>query len=201
MDPSKAVDESLRTEIDNDRSLQLLPVVDAPRVSEIAEQQRQDPELGPILAYVVVPKEKKLARRLVMERSRFAVIDGILYYENPDVEGKWRIAVPVRWREILIREAHDGRFGGHFAERRIYEQLRKHYWWDKMRTDVRQYCRACLVCASRSGQGHAFRPPPEVALPFFQWSGPGSGYVATPLNLHLQYVHNILQFTACVVRL
>ena len=24
----------------------------------------------------------------------------------------------------------------------------------------------------------------EVALPFFQWSGPGSGYVATPLNLH-----------------
>ena len=48
----------------------------------------------------------------------------------------------------------------------------------------------------------------EVALPFFQWSGPGSGYVATPLNLHYiinhfcnNYVHNILKFTACVVRL
>ena len=52
VDPSEAVDESLRTEIENDCSLQLLPVVDAPRVSEIAEQQRQDPELSPILAYV-----------------------------------------------------------------------------------------------------------------------------------------------------
>ena len=28
-----------------------------------------------------------------------------------------------------------------------------------MRTDVRHYCHACLGCASRSGQGHAFQPP------------------------------------------
>ena len=71
---------------------QLLPVVDAPRINAIAEQQRQDPELSPILSYLVdgrVPEERKLARKLVMERSRFDIIDGILYYENPDVEGKW----------------------------------------------------------------------------------------------------------------
>ena len=42
--------------------------------------------------------------------------------------------------EMLIKEAHDGRFGGHFAERRNYKQLRKFYWWDKMRANVRHYC-------------------------------------------------------------
>ena len=130
--------------------------MEATRVNEIAELQKQDPELSPMLKYIEegsVPSEKKLARRLVMERSRFDVVDGVLYYENPGVEGKWRIAVPTSWLETLIKEAHDGRFRGHFAERRIYGQLRKYYWWDKMRADVWKYCRACLVCASRTGQG------------------------------------------------
>ena len=149
-----------------------LPVVEATRVNEIAELQKLDPELSPMLKYIEegsVPSEKKLARRLVMEGSRFDVVDGVLYYENPDVEGKWRIAVPTSWRETLIKEAHDGRFGGHFAERRIYGQLRKYYWWDKMRADVRKYCRACLVCASRTGQGQVLRPqlqPIPVGGPF-----------------------------------
>lgn len=103
-----------------------------------------------------MPEERKLARKLVMERSRFDIIDGILYYGNPDVEGKWKIAVPICWRELLIQEVHDGQFGGHFTERRIYEQLHKYYWWDKMRADVRRYS---LVCASRSGQGRVLRLP------------------------------------------
>ena len=41
-----------------------------------------------------------------------------------------------------MTEAHDGRFAGHFTERRIYEQLRKYYWWDNMRADVLHYCGA-----------------------------------------------------------
>lgn len=28
-----------------------------------------------------------------------------------------------------------------------------------MRADVRRYCRACLVCASRTGQDRVLRPP------------------------------------------
>ena len=73
--------------------LQTSPVA---RVSEIAELQRQDAELSPIVNYLedgTIPTERKLARRLVMERSQFDNVDGLLYYENPDVVGKWRIAV------------------------------------------------------------------------------------------------------------
>ena len=65
------------------------------------------------------------------------------------------VVVPKDRREALIREAHDGRFSGHFAEKRIYELLRRRYWWPKMRAEVRHYCRACLVCASRKGQSRA----------------------------------------------
>ena len=78
---------------------------DAPPLSDIAQMQAQYPELG--------PEEKKLAEKIIMERSRFNVI--------VDDAGKWRITVHVLWREALIKEAHDGRFGGHFAEKRLYQ--------------------------------------------------------------------------------
>ena len=80
--------EPLSPESSSVDDLQTLPVVKATRVSEIAEQQRQDPELSPIIKYLedgTIPTEKKLARRLVMEHSRFDVVDGVLYYENPDM--------------------------------------------------------------------------------------------------------------------
>ena len=147
-------------------------MVEGARESEIAKMQRQDPELSPMLRYVeegTLPSNKKDAKKLVMERSRFDIVDGVLYYENPDVEGRWRIAVPMCWRKTLIKEAHGGRFGGNFAECRIYEQLRRYYWWGRMRTDVREYCRSCLTCASRTGQGQAPRPhlqPIPVGGPF-----------------------------------
>ena len=85
-------------------------------------------------------------------------VEDVLYFENPDVPGRWRITVPKCLRETLLREAHSSRFAGHFAERRIYELLRRYYWWRDMRSDVRKYCRSCMVCASRAGPQRAFKP-------------------------------------------
>ena len=79
------------------------------------------------------------------------------------------MAIPKGRRQELIREAHDGRFSGHFAEKRIFELLRRRYWWPGMRADVRRYCRSCLVCASRKGTGHSIKPalqPIPVGGPF-----------------------------------
>ena len=79
------------------------------------------------------------------------------------------VAIPHARRQDLIQEAHDGRFSGHFAEKRIYELLQRRYWWPGMRADVRRYCRSCLVCASRKGTGQALKPtlhPIPVGGPF-----------------------------------
>ena len=97
------------------------------------------------------------------------MVDGVLYHENPDVPGVWRIAVPRALREILLKESHSGKFAGHFAERKLYATLRTKYWWDNMRSDVRKHCRSCLTCASRKGPGRAPSPklqPIPVGGPF-----------------------------------
>ena len=113
--------------------------------------------------------DEKMARKIVLQSKYFDLIDETLHHENPLFPGKWCLAVPKNKREQLIQEAHDGRFSGHFAEKRIYELLRRRYWWPGMRAEVRKYCRSCLVCASKRGAGHSIKPalqPIPVGGPF-----------------------------------
>ena len=53
-----------------------------------------------------LPADPKLVKRLVADWPRFDIVE--LYYENPDVPGRWRIAVKYL-REILLKEAHSSR--------------------------------------------------------------------------------------------
>ena len=62
-------------------------------------------------------------------------------------------------KQNLLSEAHAGLFSGHLSERKIYDRLRRQYWWRGMRTDVRRFCRSCISCVSRRGPGRAVRPP------------------------------------------
>ena len=146
-------------ECDSDGDLAYTSHVSLP---ELAKKQQEDPELASIFLYLqngVLPENEVAACRLVLERSRYSIVDGILHYENPDVPGVLRCAVPLCLREQLLKEAHGGKFAGHFAERKIYKTLRKKYWWNGMHADVQKYCRACLECATRKGPGRGTRPP------------------------------------------
>ena len=97
-----------------------------------------------------------LARKMTFERPHFEAISGCLYHENPHKPEKWCPVVPERIRPRLLHETHGVRFAGHFGEKRVYDLLRRYYWWSGMRADVRHHCRACLVCASLKGKGLRF---------------------------------------------
>ena len=128
---------------------------------EILQTQRSDPILKEIIEYLEegnLPDDEKRARRLVIERSRFEILDGILHYCDWK-PSQPRIAVPAEIREAILAELHGGRFAGHFAERSLFNTLVKRYWWDGIRRDVRRHCRSCLTCATRKGPGRATRPP------------------------------------------
>ena len=109
---------------------------------EILQAQRSDPNLKEIIDYLeegTLPDDEKRARRLAMERSRFAIVDGILHYCDWK-PSQPRIAVPAELREAILAELHGGRFAGHFAERSLFNTLVERYWWDGMRRDVRRHC-------------------------------------------------------------
>ena len=62
----------------------------------------------------------------------------------------------------------------------------RYYWWDKIRSDVRRYCRACLVCASRIDQGCALKPQLQPIL----IDGPFHRVGVDVLQLPLTYENN-----------
>lgn len=133
-----------------------------PPESDIGNLQRQDPKLALILEYLekdILPDDDARAWKLVLEKSNFEIMDGVLYYLSPTLPDQWRLAVPASLRMTLMKEHHTGKFAGHFTERKMYATLSTRYWWQGMRADVRHFCRSCLVCASRKGTGRGGRPP------------------------------------------
>ena len=87
------------------------------------------------------------------------VVEGILHHEDTADPARWGVVVPQQLRWTVLTEAHSSIFGGHFSERKVYDRLRRNYWWRGMRADTKRFCRGCLECASRKGPGRGVRPP------------------------------------------
>ena len=139
---------------------------------ELVKLQVEDNQLSQLRQYLQdgeLPEDGKQAKRLVLEKERFVILDGVLYYVDPGGQHRLRIAVPKKLRETLIKETHAGPFGGHFAGRGLYKALAQHYWWDGMFGDVVRWCRSCLTCAAYQGCGRRAKPPLQpiaVGAPF-----------------------------------
>ena len=136
--------------------------VDSAANDEIASEQHVDPKLKAIIEYLesgVLPTDKKLVKRLILECSRFTIQNDVLFYVDTAWENSLRIAVPANSQRILLEETHSGSLSGHFAARSMYNILARQYWWEGMYGDVHRYCRACLTCASHSGTGRRHRAP------------------------------------------
>ena len=128
----------------------------------IGSLQQEDAELKAIIDYLksgILPEDSVQARRLALERPRFSLADGVLFHEDQGLPGRPQLVVPRQVQEQLVQESHDGRFSGHFAEKRTWETLRRQFWWPTMRSDIRKCCNACINCATRTGQSRKKKSP------------------------------------------
>ena len=94
-----------------------------------------------------------------LEKCQYVVLDKVLYRIDNLRKNRLRLCVPVCMRSELMKEAHSGRFAGHFSPKRVYSMLAQRYWWDGMYKDVHAHCQCCFSCASYQGTGRRVRPP------------------------------------------
>ena len=138
----------------------------------VHELQWKDPNLVVYFSYLeqqVLPEDDSVSKRIVLESKRMEVIDGVLHREDVSDSSRWCVVVPHELRSDLLKEVHSCVFSGHFSECKVYDHLRRSYWWHDMRSDVRKFCRGCLNCATRKGPRHGIRPllqPIPVKGPF-----------------------------------
>ena len=89
--------------------------------------------------------------KLLNQLDLLSVENGVLYrhwYEH-DSECESRVIVaPKQLRRELFHHLHELRAGGHHLgiKRTVY-QLQRRIYWPGLQSDVRTWCRWCVICA------------------------------------------------------
>lgn len=138
-----------------------------PQVAEhrsISEEQGRDEQLAEVIHFLKsgkLPEDPKRAKKIALQQSLFALVEGILYYIDPKRQNGKRIAVPHHLRTQILEENHHSGMGGHFSGKRLFNALVRHWWWEGMYADVVGYVRNCPECAIVTGGGRRHRPPSQ----------------------------------------
>ena len=130
--------------------------------SNFASHQRKDPELSTIIKYLEdkeLPDDEKLSKQVVLRAAQFSMDNSVLHYVDPKTGSPGRVVVPSHLREQLMAECHGGVMSGHFSGNRLYNTLRRTWWWDTMYRDSMESARNCAECAVVRGSGRPQRPP------------------------------------------
>lgn len=116
------------------------------RKAELAALSRPEGELldiirgglqkDPVALGIITTVQKGQAKLYKFE-------DGLLFYGREQ-----RLYVP-DWHQLrrnLIKECHDTKWAGHPGTRRTRALLEREYFWPRMRSDIDEYVKSCLVC-------------------------------------------------------
>ena len=125
-------------------------------VAAVGHDLPEEAALSEIITFLetgVLPEDNKLTS---ITQSQYTLEEGILYRVEPD--GSLRVIPPEKRREELFRTAHAGAFGAHLRDAKVFSELRHHFWWPGMCTDVTPWSRGCLTFATYS-TGKAVYPP------------------------------------------
>ncbi|GKB06108.1 putative nucleotidyltransferase, ribonuclease H [Tanacetum coccineum] len=68
--------------------------------------------------------------------------DGIRYFEN-------RVWLPLfgGLRDLIMHESHKSKYSIHPGSDKMYQDMKKLYWWPNMKADIATYVSKCLTCA------------------------------------------------------
>ena len=92
--------------------------------------QCSDEEFKPLTEYLevgVLPNDEQQSEKLILEQSRYTMVDKVLYFVDSKSPHHQRNAVLRLMRTKIIEEVHAGRFSTHFA---LKGTLTQSYYWD-----------------------------------------------------------------------
>ena len=129
--------------------------------TSFADEQRKDAGVNVIITFLEtgelhVPTDEKLARLTAFQKS---IKDGLLFLVDPKQEHRLRVVVPSHLREQILTDHHSRLTGGHFAAKKMYAALTRHWWLDGMYRDTAQFTARCPQCAVVTDESRQHRPP------------------------------------------
>nr|XP_029728007.1 uncharacterized protein K02A2.6-like [Aedes albopictus] len=128
----------------------------------LVTMQRQDPKLLEVMESLQQPIRNNYDRQT---RHDYELVRNRLM-RKVENELKWVVPERVRWR--ILKAYHDDM--GHMGEEKVLDNMKKKFWFKRMRHYVKEFIKACPKCAynmAKGGQPEGkLNPIPKIAVPF-----------------------------------
>eukprot|EP00731_Ephydatia_muelleri_P018416 Em0011g456a len=138
-------------------------------LSNIRELQGADEDVGPILQSVISRKvpdtsfckgKTREFNQLVQQWEQLLFKNGILYrYHEDEGNSNVQVVVPKAARCQILKQLHEGAFGGHLGEAKTLNRLRERFYWPGYSEDAVEWCKTCPTCAARKNPSRKSRAP------------------------------------------
>lgn len=115
--------------------------VSTPQTS-FEDEQRKDQEVMDVIKLLeerVLPEDQNRAHKLALQEHLFTIIDQVLYHLDSKQGHQKQAVVPRHLRKMVMEETHRGRMSGHFSGARLFNTLKRHWWWEGMFGDAQQF--------------------------------------------------------------
>ncbi|GJR26119.1 putative reverse transcriptase domain-containing protein [Tanacetum coccineum] len=89
--------------------------------------------------------------------------------ENEDVGGMIRKDIP-KEKSMIMHESHKSKYFIHLGSEKMYQEIKKLYWWPNIKADITTYVSKCLTCARVKAEHQ--RPSGllvQPAIPEWKW--------------------------------
>lgn len=144
-------------------------------LGDIREVQEEDEGIGPILQsinqknsrpeYSEITQLSQEAKYLWSQWDHLRVQNGALQrsWESPSgVHRHRQVIIPRLLRSKVLKHYHDSTTGGHLGTKKTLGKLRQRFYWPGMRSDVKEWCKACTMCCAKRGPPRAGAAPLQL---------------------------------------
>lgn len=140
-------------------------------VDDLIQAQRQDEMLKSLRKLADEGDERTTKQG---KSSSFVYKKAILYRRfhdaTPGSDVVMQVVVPLKFRNQVLKLAHESILGGHLGNKKTGEKILMHFFWPGMHADVVRYCRSCGQCQRMSPKGKVSKVPlgstPLIDEPF-----------------------------------
>jgi len=145
----------------------------------LCRQQRDDPELGDVIAMRVADekppnKEKlqthtELTKKMVSRWKDLKIYDGLVYRrkKSPHVGEPdfMQLLLPRSQVDKALQQCHAGTVAEHFGIQKTIDQVRRRFYWSTWKEDTRRFCQRCPECTGYHRGKLAKQGPLQPVLP------------------------------------
>jgi len=137
------------------------PVGDPLAGENFAAEQFSDPDIGPVLRLKLSCETKPHIKALISESEatkvywsqwdQLTIHNGVLcrrFYGKGSQSNVLQMIVPATLRSEAMKRCHAGIVGGHLGAKKTAFQVGRRFYWHHWQSDVKRFCRQCVVCGS-----------------------------------------------------